>query len=134
MWYSLVFALPLCNGLCESDYSLSTSTFGFFQTCRSNHIKQALQKYIMCKPSLVFVKLPLPNNTDVQQVIRKVCERICNKLKHFPLHMTPTHIEVLQCSGACHRNNQGCVATTKLKKIPVMLGKCDISKGKCEKE
>merc|ERR1712044_112201 len=114
MWYSLVFALPLCNGLCESDYSLSTSTFGFFQTCRSNHIKQALQKNIMCKPSPVIVKLPWPNNTDIQQ-------------------MTPTHVEVLQCSGAGHRNNQGCVATqNKELKIPVMLGKCGINTGKCE--
>ena len=49
--------------------------------------------------------------------------------------MTPTHVEVLQCSGACHRNNQGCVALrSRTLKIPVMLGKCGINTGKCEKE
>lgn len=112
----MVFALPVCTGFCESEFSLATSNFGFFQACRSNHIKQALQKNMMCKPSPVIVKLPWPNNTDIQQ-------------------MTPTHIEVLQCGGGCHRNNQGCVATkTKVKKIPVMLGKCGINTGKCEKE
>ena len=49
--------------------------------------------------------------------------------------MTPTHIEVLQCRGGCHRGHQGCVATqTRVKKVPVMLGKCGINTGKCEKE
>ena len=72
VWYILVITFPNSNAFCESDYSLSTSTFGFFQTCRSSHIKQALQKNIMCKPSPVIVALPWPNNTDVQQVIRNL--------------------------------------------------------------
>ena len=116
MWYSLPFAIPVCNAYCEVGYRLSTSTYGFFKYYRSNHIKQALQKNIVCKPSLVIVKLPLPNISDAQQVIMKVCERICNRIKHLRLQMTPTHIEVLQCIGACNQNNQGCVATTTKKK------------------
>jgi len=117
IWFPLMYlTLPSSEGVCENEYSLDSSSFGFFQACRSNHIKQALHKNIMCKPAPVIVKLPWPNNTDIQQ-------------------MTPTHIEVLQCNGGCHRNNQGCTATqTVVKKIPVMLGKCGINTGKCEKE
>lgn len=116
IWFAVVFAFPLCEGLCESELTLTTSNFGFFQTCRSNHIKQALKKNILCKPSPVIMKLPWPNNTNIQQ-------------------MTPTHVEILQCGGGCHRANQGCVATKTIeKKIPVMLGKCGINTGKCEKE
>jgi len=115
-WYFIVFALPLTEGRCESEQTLTTSNFGFFQTCRSNHIKHALKKNILCKPSPTIMQLPWPNNTDIQQ-------------------MTPTHVEVQQCGGGCHRGNQGCIATkTNVKKVPVMFGKCGINTGKCEKE
>ena len=67
-WFTVVFALPLCEGRCESELTLTTSNFGFFQTCRSTHIKQALKKNILCKPSPVIMKLPWPNNTNIQQV------------------------------------------------------------------
>ena len=49
--------------------------------------------------------------------------------------MTPTHVEVLQCGGACHRSSQGCVPTkTREKEVWVMVGRCGIQTGKCEKE
>ena len=49
--------------------------------------------------------------------------------------MTPTHVEVLQCGGACHRSSQGCVATkTREKEVWVMVGRCGITTGKCQKE
>ena len=49
--------------------------------------------------------------------------------------MTPTHVEVLQCGGACHRSSQGCVPTkTRVKEVWVMVGRCGIQTGKCEKE
>ena len=51
------------------------------------------------------------------------------------LQMTPTHVEVLQCGGACHRSSQGCVPTkTREKEVWVMVGRCGIQTGKCEKE
>jgi len=102
-------------GDCPED-QLDWSSYGYFQTCRSHHIKQALQENVLCRPSPVIVKLPLPNNTDIQQ-------------------MTPTHVEIMQCSGACHRGNQDCVPTlTKEKEVSVMVGRCGIQAGVCQKE
>merc|ERR1719282_241915 len=107
--------LVLIRAECPGD-EVQWGSYGYFQTCRSHHIRQALQENVMCKPSPTVVQLPLPNNTDIQQ-------------------MTPTFVEILQCSGACHRGNQECVPTkTREKKIPVMLARCGISTGKCEKE
>jgi len=113
----LIFVIcQLVNADCTDEEYIEWSSYGHFQTCRSQHIKQALQENVGCKPTPTVVKLPLPNNTDIQQ-------------------MTPTFVEVLQCSGSCHRGNQDCVAMkTKEKKIPVMLAKCGITTGKCEKE
>ena len=49
--------------------------------------------------------------------------------------MTPTHVEIMQCSGGCHRGNQACVPTlTQEKEVSVMLARCGIQTGKCEKE
>ena len=49
--------------------------------------------------------------------------------------MTPTHVEVLRCGGGCHRGSQDCLATsTRIREIEVMIGKCGVSVGKCEKE
>ena len=64
----------------------------------------------------MILRLPWPNNTDVQQ-------------------MTPSYVEIKLCDGACHSNRQGCVGVqTVEKQIPVMLAKCGISTGKCSKE
>lgn len=105
-----------CLADCQTEEELSWTSYGYFQSCRSKHIKQALQENVLCRPSPVIVKLPLPNNTDIQQ-------------------MTPTHVEVAQCGGACHRNSQGCVPTkTKEREVWVMVGRCGIQTGKCEKE
>ena len=32
-------------------------------------ITEMLQENVLCRPSPVIVKLPLPNNTDIQQVV-----------------------------------------------------------------
>ena len=49
--------------------------------------------------------------------------------------MTPTHVSVLQCGGGCHRGSQGCLAVaTRRREVEVMVGKCGVSVGKCEKE
>merc|ERR1719429_370068 len=106
----------LASTQCSSEDDLDWGSYGYFQTWRTQHIKQALQENVRCKPSATIVQLPLPNNTDIQQ-------------------MTPTFVEILQCSGACHGGNKECVATrTREKKVPVMLARCGISTGKCEKE
>jgi len=60
--------------------------------------------------------LPWPNNTNVHQ-------------------MTPTHVEVYQCDGGCHHSSKECKPTkTRVKKVPVILGKCGLGAGRCEKE
>ena len=60
--------------------------------------------------------MPWPNNTDVHQ-------------------LTPTHVTVRRCSGGCHQDHQSCVASlTRTREVPVILGKCPVSGGKCEKE
>ena len=49
--------------------------------------------------------------------------------------MSPTHVSVLQCGGSCHRSNHGCIAKKiQIKTVSVMLGKCGIERGKCDKE
>jgi len=99
------------------DEEIVDGTFSEVESCKPKHIKQALQSQTGCGPRLITVILPWPagNNSDWSQ-------------------MTPTHVEVLQCTGACHGLTT-CVATsTRQKEVPVMLGKCGISEGKCEKE
>merc|ERR1712088_944882 len=42
---------------------------------------------------------------------------------------------MMQCDGGCHRGSQGCIATaTRTREVSVMVGKCGVSVGKCEKE
>merc|ERR1711892_921310 len=90
--------------------------YNYSASCTSAHVRETLKSDKMCSPRPVIVQLPWPNNTNVQQ-------------------MTPSHIELLQCGGGCHRNSQGCVATqTRVKRVAVMMGKCGIGRGKCEKE
>jgi hypothetical protein len=49
--------------------------------------------------------------------------------------MTPTHVSVLQCGGGCHRGSEGCLAVrTRRREVSVMVGRCGVSVGKCEKE
>merc|ERR1711892_1494557 len=90
--------------------------YNYSASCTSEHVKETLKSDKMCSPRPVIVQLPWPNNTDVQQ-------------------MTPHHISLLQCDGGCHRNSRGCVASqTRVKRVPVMVAKCGIGSGKCEKE
>ena len=49
--------------------------------------------------------------------------------------MTPTHVEVNRCAGGCHHVRQSCVSTSShLKVVSVMLAKCGITTGLCDKE
>ena len=93
-----------------------TTTFSQLQACDGQHVRKSLKQNTECKPRPMIVRLPWPNNTDVQQ-------------------MTPSYVEVNLCDGACHSHRQGCVATQTIQKdIPVMLAKCGIKTGKCSKE
>ena len=39
--------------------------------------------------------------------------------------MTPSHVSVARCGGACHHSGHSCVATEQtLKQIPVILSRC----------
>merc|ERR1719210_1962143 len=48
--------------------------------------------------------------------------------------MTPSHIEVHRCDGSCHHRKQSCLPVrTRKKVVPVLLAKCTIHSGKCDK-
>ena len=100
--------------------------------CTSDHVKDSIKSDQICSPRPVIIQLPWPNNTDIQQV-----NIIMNISSHTIIlfKMSPTHISVLQCGGGCHRSSHGCVPMkTSIKIVPVMLGKCGIGRGKCDKE
>lgn len=112
--YSLLCIITLAQGSCipsQGDYSYTTNT-----ECTSEHIKEALSSHSSCKPRPVVMVLPWPNNTSVHQ-------------------MTPTQVEVYQCDGGCHHSSKECKPTkTRMKKVPVILGKCGLGAGRCDKE
>jgi len=85
-------------------------------TCSQAHISNSLRGEAPCHPRDKVIKVPWPNNTDVHRV-------------------TPTHVTVRRCSGGCHQDHQSCVASmTRVREVQVILGKCPVSGGKCEKE
>jgi len=84
--------------------------------CSRDHISSSLRGEAPCQPRDKVIVVPWPNNTDVHQI-------------------TPTHVTVKRCSGGCHQVHQSCVASlTRIREVPVILGKCPVSGGKCEKE
>ena len=84
--------------------------------CSQSHISNSLRGEAPCQPRDKVIKVPWPNNTDVHRV-------------------TPTHVTVRRCSGGCHQDHQSCVASlTRVREVQVILGKCPVSGGKCEKE
>eukprot|EP00092_Neocalanus_flemingeri_P008841 GFUD01009515.1.p1 GENE.GFUD01009515.1~~GFUD01009515.1.p1 ORF type:complete len:364 (+),score=64.00 GFUD01009515.1:123-1214(+) len=112
---TLLIVYTECSQYCE-DLDLESTTFSPMQSCDDRHIRKSLKQNMECKPRPVIMRLPWPNNTDVQQ-------------------MSPSYIEVYLCDGACHSQRQGCVPSKVTeKKIPVMLAKCGISTGQCSKE
>ena len=61
------------------------------------------------------IPVPWPNNTDIQQ-------------------LSPSHVVVRRCSGGCH-GSRSCVAgATQVRKVAVMMAKCPVAGGKCEKQ
>jgi len=83
--------------------------------CKPEHISQAIQAKVHCTPRDRVVRLPFPNDTSINQ-------------------MTPSHIEVRRCDGSCHHRKQSCLAVrTRKKRVPVLLAKCTIHSGRCEK-
>lgn len=103
----------VCPG---EDHPLVHSQYSYEATCSNQHIGEALRANVGCRLVETVVELPWPNNTLVQQ-------------------MTPTHILVSRCAGSCHGQGQTCLPTEQSKrKVEVMLGKCGVSVGTCEKE
>ena len=85
-------------------------------SCRNKHISEALRANVGCRLVETVVSLPWPNSTLVQQ-------------------MTPTHISVSRCAGSCHGPGQTCLAREVAeRRVEVMLGKCGVSVGTCDKE
>merc|ERR1712106_249346 len=85
-------------------------------SCNRAHISSSLRGQAPCQPRDKVIAIHWPNNTDVHQ-------------------LTPTHVTVRRCSGGCHQDHQSCVTSlTRTREVPVILGKCPVSGGKCEKE
>ena len=115
---SLVTILGLVSADCDSP--MDEATFGDFRTCSRSQVKESLGHQASCSPRAVVMRLPWPNSTMVGGGVQQ---------------MTPTHVTVMQCGGGCHRGSQGCIATsTRTREVSVMVGKCGVSVGKCEKE
>ena len=77
--------------------------------------KNVKLKTIIQKISQV-IPVPWPNNTDIHQ-------------------LSPSHVVVRRCSGGCHTAARNCVATsTNVRKVPVMMGRCPVGGGKCDKQ
>merc|ERR1719192_1003944 len=105
----------LCPGIVEEEVVLAEK-YNKLPTCPARHISSALSSNARCRLHTTVVTLPWPNSTLVQQ-------------------MTPTHVAVQRCAGGCHGVGQGCAAlATRQKEVSVMVGKCGVSVGKCEKE
>ena len=114
----LVTILGLVSADCDSP--MDEATFGDFRTCSRSQVKESLGHQASCSPRAVVMRLPWPNSTMVGGGVQQ---------------MTPTHVTVMQCGGGCHRGSQGCIATaTRTREVSVMVGKCGVSVGKCEKE
>ena len=105
------------GGVCPGeDLPLVHRDYKYEATCTNLHIGEALRANVGCRLVETVVELPWPNNTLVQQ-------------------MTPTHILVSRCAGSCHGQGQTCLPTElSERKVEVMLGKCGVSVGTCEKE
>ena len=115
---SLVTVVGIAMADCDS--AMDEATFGDFRTCSRSQVKESLGHQASCSPRAVVMRLPWPNSTMVGGGVQQ---------------MTPTHVAVMQCGGGCHRGSQGCIATaTRTREVSVMVGKCGVSVGKCEKE
>ena len=115
---SLVTVVGVAMADCDSV--MDEATFGDFRTCSRSQVKESLGHQASCSPRAVVMRLPWPNSTMVGGGVQQ---------------MTPTHVALMQCDGGCHRGSQGCIATaTRTREVSVMVGKCGVSVGKCEKE
>jgi len=115
MWKILIFPLQV-SAYYACSANLADASFSDTESCTSSHIIEAVEQDKLCSPRSVVVQLPWPNNTYTKQ-------------------MTPSHIELLQCTGGCHRTSRSCIPThTRQRKVPVLIAKCGVSSGKCEKQ
>ena len=113
----VVLEVSLTKGCTEEAV---TASYTAQPSCSGGHIGKALKAQAKCEPRMVVVQLPWPNSTMVGGGVQQ---------------MTPTHVAMMQCDGGCHRGSQGCIATaTRTREVSVMVGKCGVSVGKCEKE
>jgi len=86
-------------------------------SCSGDHVRSVFQAVALCEPRKKVIKLPLPSNSSI-------------------LQMSPRYITVSRCGGGgCHESRKICVPTSShMKTVPVLLGRCGITAGKCDKE
>merc|ERR1711899_260214 len=98
----LMFLLSVSASLSETcDSSPISSVYSSSSaSCSRSHITQALAADVTCAPVPVVVSLPWPNVTGVQQ-------------------MTPTHVTVSRCEGACHGLHSCVPLATEERRISV---------------
>ena len=103
-------------GCGREEEVLASTDYKYEASCSNTHISEALRANVGCRLVETVVSLPWPNNTLVQQ-------------------MTPTHITVSRCAGSCHGPGQSCLPSQVVeRRVEVMLGKCGLSVGTCDKE
>jgi len=116
---SLVIVAICQRSVLGSPEPDATSNFPQYKpggaACTREHIGDSLRGMAPCTPRDKVIPVPWPNNTDVHQ-------------------LTPSHVVVKRCSGGCH-NSGTCVArVTRVRNVSVMMGKCPVGGGKCDKE
>lgn len=85
-------------------------------TCARDHVTKSLRGQAACTPRDKVVPVPWPRHIQADQV-------------------TPSHVTVKRCSGGCHTLSLDCVSTNTVKrKVEVLLARCPLGGGKCEKE
>lgn len=115
----VVLILTSITAVVNSECSLSVNNVQFeSKSCSAQHTETALSETCSCVPRPVVVRLPWPNNTDVH-------------------HMTPTHVQVYRCGGGCQTSQSPKTCSpvsSRPRSVPVMLGKCGLGPGRCDKE
>ena len=65
----LLIVFTECSQYCEDVNYLESTMFSQMQACEGSHVRKSLRQNTECKPRPVIMRLPWPNNTDVQQVL-----------------------------------------------------------------
>jgi len=107
--------LILLKSVEGSDLTGSPRYLAGGAACSRDHITDSLRGLAPCRPRDKVIPVPWPNNTDIHQ-------------------LSPSHVVVRRCSGGCHGSSSCVAVMTRVRQVSVMMGKCPVGGGKCDKE